>query len=78
MNLDMDYGTSIWDKAYRYGINLPYRYGRPEYRYGLWANDKGDDGIDTVISHIDMGYLVTLLPAPTEAARGRRRISGWR
>ena len=24
------------------------------------ANDMGDDRIDTVISHIDMGYLVTL------------------
>jgi hypothetical protein len=23
----------------------------------------GDDGIDTVITHIDMGYLVTLLAA---------------
>jgi hypothetical protein len=30
------------------------------YRYGTWANDMGDDSIDTVISHIDMGYLVTL------------------
>jgi len=27
---------------------------------GIWANDMGDDSIDTVISHIDMGYLVTL------------------
>jgi len=24
------------------------------------ANDMGDDSIDTVISHIDMGYFVTL------------------
>jgi hypothetical protein len=32
------------------------------------ANDVGDDSIDTVISHIDMGYLVTL--HPTEAASG--------
>ena len=24
----------------------------------------GDDSIDTVISHIDMGYLVTLQPGP--------------
>jgi len=45
--------------AYRYG-HLPYRYGHPGYRYGIWANDVGDDGIDTVILHIDMGYLVTL------------------
>ncbi len=29
------------------------------------ANDMGDDSIDMVISHIDMGYLVTLLsPLP--------------
>jgi len=27
------------------------------------ANDMGDDSIDTVISHIDMGYLVTLRAA---------------
>jgi hypothetical protein len=25
------------------------------------ANDMGDDSIDTVISHIDMEYLVTLV-----------------
>jgi len=40
---------------------VPYRYGHPGYRYGIWANDMGDDTIDTVISHIDMGYLVTLI-----------------
>jgi len=28
----------------------------------------GDDSIDTVILHIDMGYLVTLLPGPAAAA----------
>ena len=47
----MQYGLSIWDMVYRYGY-LPYRYGHPGYRYGA-----------TVISHIDMGYLVTLLRA---------------
>ena len=26
-------------------------------RYGIWANDMGDDSIDMVITHIDMGYL---------------------
>jgi len=36
-------------------------------RYGRWANDMGDDSIDMVISHIDMGYLVTL-------RRNRREI----
>jgi len=29
--------------------------------YGIWANDMGDDSIDTVILRIDMGYLVTLI-----------------
>jgi hypothetical protein len=24
------------------------------YRYGIWANDMGDDSIDMVISHIDI------------------------
>jgi hypothetical protein len=32
--------------------------------YGIWANDIGDDSIDTVILHIDMGYLVTLPARP--------------
>ena len=32
-------------------------------RYGIRANDMGDDSIDTVISHIDMGYVVTLVTA---------------
>jgi hypothetical protein len=35
------------------------------------ANDMGDDSIDTVISHIDMGYLVTL-------GQGRGRRVSWR
>jgi hypothetical protein len=30
----------------------------------IWANDMGDNSIDTVISHIDMGYLVTLPHTP--------------
>jgi hypothetical protein len=58
---------SIWEidmgdgygKSDRYGY-LPYRCGHPGYRYGIWANDMGDESIDTVISHIDVGYLVTL------------------
>jgi len=61
MNIDMGYGISIWDTGYRYDC-LPYRHGHPGYRYGIWAKDMGDDSIDMVISHIDMGYLVTLLP----------------
>jgi hypothetical protein len=37
------------------------------------ANDMGDDSIDTVISHIDMGYLVTLVTAD-----GAARWMYWR
>jgi hypothetical protein len=45
----------------------------------------GDDSIDTVISHIDMGYIVTL-PWPDTMSKqrggewhgpGRRQRSGW-
>jgi hypothetical protein len=35
------------------------------------ANDMGEDSIDTVISHIDMGYLVTLPCCPCAAAGSR-------
>jgi hypothetical protein len=62
-DIDMGYVLSIWDMGYRYGY-LPYRHGQPGYRYGIWANDMGDDSIDMVILHIDMGYLVTLLSKP--------------
>ncbi len=81
----MEYVISIWDAVYRYGY-LPYRYGHPGYRYGIWANDMGDDSIDMVISHIDMGYLVTLMceSAPGEvashrvpAARGLQPSTSW-
>jgi hypothetical protein len=41
---------------------LPYRYGHPGYRYGIRADDMGDDSIDTVICRIHPGYLVTLGP----------------
>jgi len=59
----MGYGLPIWDTGCRYSY-LPYRYSHPGYRYGIWANDMGDDTmIDVVISHIDMGYLVTLTPS---------------
>jgi hypothetical protein len=43
----------------RYG-HLPYRHGHPGYRIEIWANAMGDISIDTVISYIDMGCLVTL------------------
>jgi hypothetical protein len=58
-NIDTEYGSSMWDMVYRYGY-VPYQYGHPGYRYGIWANDVEDDSIDTVISHIDMGYHVRL------------------
>jgi len=38
---------------------------------GDGANDMGDDRIDTVISHIDMGYLVTLSEGPCRPAAPR-------
>ena len=62
--------------VYRYG-HPPYRYGHPGYRYGIWANDMGDDSIDMVILHIDMGYLVTL-PAPPYLCLVLRRPRGFR
>jgi len=34
-------------------------------RYGIWANDTGDDSIDTVISHIDTGHLDTFRHSST-------------
>jgi len=61
--IDMEYGISISDMMYRYGY-LPYRYGHPGYRYGKWANDMRDYSINTVICHIDMGYLVTRSTSP--------------
>jgi len=40
------------------------------------ANDMGDDSIDTVISHIDMGYLVTLPPPSASDCLSRwKRLS---
>ena len=54
---------------------------RYEYRCGTWANDMGDDGIDMVISHIDMGYLVTLEwrppPVMTLSSSSRPTSSNW-
>jgi len=69
----MGYVLPIWDMVYRYGY-LPHRYGHPLFRYGIWANDMGDDHIETVISHIDMGYLVTLL-CPALAIRAPWRMA---
>ena len=66
--IDMGYGISIWDMVCRYGF-LPYRYDHPGYRDGIWAYDMGDNGIDTVIFRIDMGYLVTLTVGSVSRAR---------
>jgi len=37
-----------------------------------WGNDMGDDNIDIVILHIDMGYLVALA-----GARQTLRVTSW-
>ena len=66
----MEYGLSIWDMMYRYDY-LPYRYGYPGCQYGIWANNMGGDSIDTVISHIDMGHILTLLSMTLRSGRGR-------
>jgi hypothetical protein len=58
-DIDIGYGISIWNTVYRYGY-LPYPYGHPGYRYGIWADDMGVDRIDMIILDIDMGYVVTL------------------
>jgi hypothetical protein len=61
----MEYLISIWDMVYQYDY-LPYRYGPIlDIDMGDEANDMGDDSIDMVISHIDIGYLVTLCSGVT-------------
>jgi hypothetical protein len=62
----------MWDMVYRYG-HLPYRSGHPGYRYGIWSHDMGDDRIDMVISHGDMGYLVTLPKHRTASPQSREK-----
>jgi hypothetical protein len=47
------YGRSIWEIAMGDRTSM-------RYRYGICANDMGDDSINMVVAHIDMGYLVTL------------------
>ena len=65
-------GISIWTMCYRFGIwvidMVIYHIDMVilDIDMGDEANDMGDDSIDTVISHIDMGYLVTL-PTTAEA-----------
>jgi hypothetical protein len=66
-DIDMIYGLSIWD--------MVYRHGHPGYRYGIWANDMGDDNIDMVILYIDMGYLVTLVAGPALWPRSVARVA---
>ena len=41
-------------------IDLGYGISTWGHRYETWANDMGDDSIDSVIGRIDMGYSVTL------------------
>ena len=57
---------SIWDMGHRFGIRcidmVIYHIDMVilDIDMGDEADDMADDSIDTVISHIDMGYLVTL------------------
>ena len=66
IGLSIAIGLSISNMVYRYGtsfINMViYHIDMVilDIDMGDEANDMGDDCIDTVISHIDMGYLVTL------------------
>jgi len=61
----------MWVIDMGYGLDIPYRYGHPGCRYGIWANDMGDDSIDMVVFHIDMGCLVTLFPTRRAVRRAR-------
>jgi hypothetical protein len=67
---EISIGISIWDMGYRFGIRcidmVIYHIDMVilDIDMGDEANDMGDASIDTVISHIDMGYLVTLAPPP--------------
>jgi hypothetical protein len=63
---EISIGIPIWDMGYRFGIwvivMVIYHIDMVilDIDMGDEANDMGDDSIDTVISHIDMGCLVTL------------------
>jgi len=63
---EISIGISIWNMRYPFGIwyvdMVIYHIDMVTLHFdmGAEANDMGDDSIDTVISHIDMGYLVTL------------------
>jgi len=84
-DIDMEYVLSIWVMVIVmviYHIDMVIL----DIDMGDEANDMGDDSIDVVISHIDLGYLVTLLPGPTFGrvgvlgegdTRGARRGRGW-
>jgi len=63
---EISIGVSKWDMCYRFGIrciNMVIYHIDMVIRdidMGDEATDMGDDIIDMVISHIDMGYLVTV------------------
>jgi hypothetical protein len=67
---EISIGILIWNMGYRYGIwyidMVIYHIDMVilNIDMGDEANDMGDDRIDKVISHIDMGYLVTLSAGP--------------
>jgi hypothetical protein len=59
-DVDMRYGLSIWD--------MVCRYGHSPYRYGIWANDVGDDSIDMSSGY---RYGISCHSAPYRARRAR-------
>ena len=74
---EISIGISIWDMCYRFGLQyidmVIYHIDMVIYHsdmvilnidMGDEATDMGDDRIDTDISHIDLGYLVTLPSSP--------------
>jgi len=72
---EISIGISIWDMGYRFGIRsidmVFYHIDMVilDIDMGDEANDVGDDSIDTVISHVDMGYLVTLREVGSRVTR---------
>ena len=59
---EIDMGDQYRDIHMGDRTSMRYRWGWHHlgYRYGIWADDIGNDSIVSVISHIDMGYLVTV------------------
>ena len=77
---ELSIGISIRNMCYRFGIwyidMFIYHIDMVilDIDMGDEANDMGDDNIDTVISHFDMGYLVTLLTLVHSSAQLERFV----